>query len=154
MSDAITWVEETRKLIELKPLEKNPRRISKQEFDRLVDKIQRLGYSNRIKINADNSVVGGHQRIRALKQLGHQEVKVLVPTRLLTEKEYRECVITDNLSAGEHDFDILGNEWDVPELIDFGMPADWFIGEEPEEQAPNPEKDEGKEKCSLCGKVV
>lgn len=133
MTKDIEWLEETRKLTELKPLEKNPRRISKQEFDRLVDKIKRLGYSNRIKINTDNSVVGGHQRIRALKQLGHQEVKVLVPTRLLTEKEYRESVITDNLSAGEHDFDILANEWDVPELIDFGMMPEWFVGDEVEE---------------------
>ncbi len=133
MKDQIIWSEETRAISTLRPLEKNPRRISKVEFDRLVDKIKRLGYSNRIKINLNNTIVGGHQRLKALKQLGWLEVKVLSPSRLLTEKEFRESVITDNLSAGEHDFDILSNEWDAPELVEFGMPPEWLVGHEIEE---------------------
>lgn len=148
----ISWNEETRKLSELKPLEKNPRRISKVEFERLLDKIKRLGYSNRIKVNLDNTVVGGHQRLKCLKQLKWNEVKVLVPSRQLTEKEFRESVITDNLSAGEHDFDILSNEWDVPELIEFGMDPEWLIGEVFEEPSLKADPDPAKVICDKCGK--
>lgn len=39
----------------------------------------------------------------------------------LTEDQQREFTIKDNVSGGEWDWDILANEWDVPELVEWGL---------------------------------
>lgn len=121
MAEQIIWKEEIRKLSELKPYPDNPRRISKIEFEKLKDRIQRLGYHNRIKVNADNMMSGGHQKYKALQQLGWHNVQVLVPSRQLTPEEFKEIVITDNTTSGEWDKDILANVFEVPQLIEWGI---------------------------------
>ncbi len=154
MLNQITWIEETRNLSVLRPLEKNPRRISKVRYDALVRDIKERGYSNRIKINLDNTIAGGHQRKKALKECGFDTVKVLVPSRLLTKKEFEREVIADNLPYGEYDHEILSNEWDAPELIEFGMDPEWLIGDVVGEEKPQIDPDPSKSVCDKCGKVV
>lgn len=54
----------------LKFAEYNPRVISKKEFAGLVKSIQTFGLVDPIIINADNTIIGGHQRTRAAQQAG------------------------------------------------------------------------------------
>lgn len=130
MTDQIVWHQETRKITQLKPYERNPRRISKTSYQKLLKSLKELGYSNRIKINKDNTIVGGHQRLRALKELGFKEVEVLVPNRQLTIEEFKQDLITDNLLFGEFDMDMISSDFDVADLIEWGMPPEWIA--EPE----------------------
>lgn len=117
----IVWTEEVRSLKDLKPYEKNPRRITKTHFEKLLDNITKCGYNNRLLINADNTIVGGHARLKALKQLGHKEVKVLVPNRQLTEEEFKRILVTDNIHFGEFDLDMLANDFDADQLKEWGF---------------------------------
>ena len=39
----------------------------------------------------------------------------------LTEEETRRFIIADNVGFGEHDWDMLANEWESAELADWGM---------------------------------
>ena len=39
----------------------------------------------------------------------------------MTEEEQREFVIKDNVGFGEWNFDVLANEWDDVELVEWGM---------------------------------
>lgn len=87
-------------------------------------------------INADNIVLGGNMRLKALKELGYKEIPDEWVRRAdeLTDDEQRRFIIADNVGFGEHDWDMLANEWDVDELKDWGLdiPIDW--GDETEQK--------------------
>ena len=87
------------------------------------------GYHQRIIVNHDLTIIGGHQRKKALLKAGFAkdgELEVLAPDRELTPQELDRINIRDNLAYGEYDFDILANRFDVQTLLDFGMPEDWL----------------------------
>jgi len=74
-------------------------------------------------INEDNIVLGGNMRLKALKDLGYKEVPEEWVKRAsdLTEEETRRFIIADNVGFGEHDWEMLANEWDTEELEDWGL---------------------------------
>lgn len=56
----------------------------------------------------------------------------------LTEEEKKEFIIKDNLSYGEWDTDMLANEWDVEDLLEWGMDMPWLEGQD---NTPDAEED-------------
>lgn len=70
-----------------------------------------------------NIVLGGNMRLKALKELGYKDIPDdwVKKASELTEEEQRRFVIADNVGFGEHDWDMLVNEWDVDELSDWGL---------------------------------
>lgn len=148
MTETIVWTEVTQKLSALKPYERNPRRISKDAYEKLKAGLQEFGYHQRLICQPDGGVIGGHQRLRAMKELGWKQVDVLVPNRPLTEDEYRKLVVTDNLPYGEFDMELLSADYEIEELLDWGMPPNWLgeaveadeidsVGEE-QDEVPEP----------------
>lgn len=117
----IQWVEETRRLSDLRPFEQNPRKITKEQFNKLKQSIVEDGYHSRIKITNDGRMIGGHQRRQALQELGHVEVKVLRPDRPLTDRQFIGIMIRDNHSNGVFDMDMLANMFDLEDLRAFGL---------------------------------
>lgn len=127
----LNWTSKTIQISELKEYEHNPRRIGQKEFEKLVISIKEDGYHQRIIVNQDNVIIGGHQRKKALLEAGLKEtdtVEVLIPDRKLTQEELDRINIRDNLSFGEYDFDILANRFNVETLVDFGLPGDMLVG--------------------------
>ena len=57
----LSWTSKTIPISELKEYEYNPRKISDTEFKKLVTSIKEDGYHQRIVVNADNTIIGGHQ---------------------------------------------------------------------------------------------
>ncbi len=99
---------ERKKLSELTPAPYNPRKISKNELEKLKRSIEELGYVEPIIWNkATGYVVGGHQRLKALQMLGVQEA---------------ECVIVDLSEAKEKALNIalnkISGKWDMDKLED------------------------------------
>ena len=67
------------RLAELEPHTRNPRRIEPQALEGLKASISSFGYVEPIIWNARTGrVVGGHQRMRALEELGQTEAEVVV----------------------------------------------------------------------------
>ena len=127
----LSWTSKTIPISELKEYEYNPRKISDTEFKKLVTSLKEDGYHQRIVVNADNTIIGGHQRKKALLEAGLKEsdtVEVLIPERPLAQEELDRINIRDNLTFGEYDFDVLGDRFDIDTLVDFGMPEDMLIG--------------------------
>jgi ParB-like chromosome segregation protein Spo0J len=127
------------KLSEIKPNPNNPRVIKDEKFDKLVKSIKDFPKMMELRpmvINADNIVLGGNMRLKALKELGYKEVPGEWVKRAedLTEDEQRQFIIKDNVGFGEHDWEMLATEWDAEELEEWGLdvPADW--GEEEVEE--------------------
>lgn len=111
----MNWQEKIVQLSELKPFERNPRRISKESFQQLKNSLQEDGYHQRIIATPDLRVVGGHQRIRALQELGFKEIPILIPDRVMTDDEFRRTLVRDNISFGEFDMGILSADYNFEE---------------------------------------
>lgn len=125
MNEPIIWHTKKIKLGDLKDYQHNPRRISKKDFERLVNDIKQDGYHGRILVNYDNTIIGGHSRRKALIAAGYresEEIEVLSANRLLTDSEFHRLNIRDNLQFGEWDFESLANNFDTAELIEWGFP--------------------------------
>lgn len=122
----ITWTERKVALADLIPYERNPRKITKAAFERLKASIAAMGYHQRIIVQPNLRVIGGHQRIRALQEIGLEDIIVLVPSRELTHEEFRQILVQDNLPFGDFDFDMLAEDFDRATLIDWGMPEVWL----------------------------
>lgn len=151
----IDWEEKTVKVKDLRPYERNPRRITEDDFNRLKESLRNNGYHQRILVMKDLSVIGGHQRIRALQELGIKEVKVLVPDRELNEEQFKEIMIKDNLFFGQWDFDILSSDFEQEQLAGWGMPKEWLPDFAPageEEQGKLDEKEEIEPQLIVCPK--
>jgi len=150
------WTEKMVKVADLTPYERNPRRISKKAFQDLLDSVRRNGYHQRIIATPDLRVIGGHQRIKVLKELGIKEIQILVPDRPLTEEEFKRILIQDNLPFGEFDYDILSADYEPAELVSYGMPPEWLnFLPEGEESAPEaaPQKEVECPNCQHKFKV-
>lgn len=120
----IKWTEKSVSLDELRPYERNPRKMTQAGYDRLKKSIAELGYHQRIIVQPNMAVIGGHQRIRALKDLGIETVNVLIPDRELEIEEFRRLLVQDNLAFGDFDMEILAVDFQKEELIDWGMQPD------------------------------
>ena len=124
MADKITWANEKRKLSELVPWERNPRQINKRQAERLVESFDQFGQVETIAVGPHNEVLNGHQRLNVLKEKygDDYEVEVRVASRALTEKEREKLTIfLHKGAAGDWDFDVLANEFELDDLLDWGF---------------------------------
>lgn len=131
------WKLEKRNLSDLKHNPKNPRRLSKHDAEHLKTSLEKFGVCEPIVINQDDTIIGGHQRAKILKQLKEREVDVFVPYPALTQKESDELNIRLNKNTGDFDIDILANQWEIEDLVDWGFT--------PEELHILPEEDSQQE---------
>lgn len=101
---------ELRKIADLVNWDDNPRTITEKEFARLQEHIRRLGMYKPLLINQNNIVLGGNQRLRALKDLGIDEVMCAI---VLTDNRQQmiEYALSDNDQMGTTD------EQKVAELV-------------------------------------
>jgi hypothetical protein len=114
------------KLSEIKSNPNNPRVIKDHKFEKLKKSISEFPKMMELRpmvINEDNIVLGGNMRLKALKDLGYKEVPEEWVKRAsdLTEEETRRFIIADNVGFGEHDWEMLANEWNTEELEDWGL---------------------------------
>ncbi len=121
MTEPIQWVEETRRLEELVPFERNPRQITESQFCKLKASLIEFGQFRPLLVTHDLRLAGGHQRITAMKLLGWTHCRVSIPQQPITAELYRKLVIVDNISHGTFDMDILANDYDLEETREWGL---------------------------------
>lgn len=111
------------KLSEIKSNPNNPRIIKDDKFQKLVQSIKEFPQMldlRPIVVNEDMIVLGGNMRLKACKEAGIKEVPVIKASDL-TEEQQRAFIIKDNVGYGEWDWDMLANEWDADELVEWGL---------------------------------
>lgn len=118
------WKLEKRKIKDLVGHARNPRKLSKHDAEHLQKSLEKFGQCEPIVVNADGTIIGGHQRVRTLKKMGTKEVDVYIPDVPLTDTEVDELNVRLNRNAGEWDFDVLANAWELPDLLDWGFTED------------------------------
>jgi len=159
---APTWSIVTRKIKELKPHPKNPRILSTDDAAHLQASMDKFGLIEKIIINTDGQIIGGHQRYRLLKRKKTTEVECWIPDRQLDEREAEELLIRLNKNHGQWNFDDLANTFEGLDLLEWGFKAEELLGkvEDDEEVSTTTSEPESKEKkkksshtCPSCGCV-
>ena len=116
-------------------LPKNPRFIRDDRFRALCRSVAdnpEYMPARPIIVNEDGVILGGNMRLRAAIAAGVEMIPVTIVD--WSEEKQRQFIIKDNVSGGEWDWEMLANEWNDAELIDWGVDL-------PEEEA-EPEEDE------------
>jgi len=139
-------------------LERNPRKITKDQMDKLCKSITDdpdFLNSRPILVNHTDGkyiVYAGNQRVRAAKMLKMKGIPCIVDVNLDPEI-MRKRVILDNQTFGEWDFDILANEFNIDVLIDCGFDANELIGPIDNDSKDDAKGKKAKEKtkCPECG---
>ena len=115
-----------RKLVSIDTIKENssnPRFIKDDKYKKLLKSLKEFPQmleKRPIVVDENNTVLGGNMRLKACKELGLKEVWIDTAEGW-TEKQKSEFIIKDNVGYGEWDWDILANEWDSIELIDWGL---------------------------------
>lgn len=121
---------ETLRINDITPAEYNPRRISESAFSELQGSIKTLGFILPIIVNRDNmTIVAGHQRTKACKTIGVEEVPAYFISGVSTEAEIKFNQIHNGVELepqnhGKYDADFempLGFHENVPSTA-FNIP--------------------------------
>ena len=131
----------------------NPRKISKEDFARLVDSIRTNGFWEHRpealeEIDGKLYILCGNQRNKAAIKLKLPQV----PTMLyedLTDDERQEIIAMDNVNNGEWDQEILAVDpfWDGADYDFLGVPEPQVVDSEPDDKPKKKGKksDKGKD---------
>jgi len=111
------------KVYKLKTYPGNPRVIKDYKFRALVESIK--GFPEMLKVrslvvNEKMQVIGGNMRLKAAIYLGYKEVWI-EKVFGWSEQKQREFMIKDNNSLGEWDHDLLANDWNEQDLINWSL---------------------------------
>lgn len=130
----------------------NPRKISKNEFEKLVKSIQKdpnLLLAKPIIIDENNVILGGNQRYMACLELNILDVPVIQMSNL-DERQKQKLLVIDNTHYGEWDMDMLANEdWQLEDLNDWGVNIDFLVPTMDEPK--NIDNAKGGKVCPNCG---
>ena len=131
-------ITKTKDIGELKFAEYNPRQLTNRQFQDLKNSITEFGFVEPVLINKnkdrENIIIGGHQRVRVAKNIGISKIPC-VEVDLSYNKE-RELNIRLNKNTGDWDYDVLADEFDMDELIDWGFKEGELVGFSAEEEEP------------------
>lgn len=147
-----TWTLQRFKISDLKDYEKNPRKLTKEQFEQLKISLAKFGLIDKPICTQDGKLIGGHQRKKVLEHLGTEEIECYVPDRELSDKEIEELNVRLNLNQGAFDWDILGNSYEVEDLISWGFNEKDLLGEDSLDSEIKTAGDEEETlKCPKCG---
>ncbi|MGI6383220.1 MAG: site-specific DNA-methyltransferase [Tissierellaceae bacterium] len=109
----------------------NPRKDLKpgdKEYEKIKNSITEFGYVDPIIINSDNTIIGGHQRLKVLKDLGYTEVDCVVIE--IDKTKEKALNIALNKISGEWNVELLKDL--IDDLKDSNFDIE-FTGFEPPE---------------------
>jgi hypothetical protein len=131
--DAIQWEPKKVKVDDLIENPKNPKTLNETGKKRLQKSLSKFGLAGTIICNSDLTIIDGHSRKQELIAAGIEEVYVSMPSRALTDQEYKEFnAIIDLAHAGDPNFvmmeeifqDEFFEEWDLDQSGELAFNAE------------------------------
>jgi len=119
-----------RKIKDLIGAEYNPRELTKDQYKQLKDSLLRFGVVDPVIVNKhpdrDNIIIGGHQRSKVWGDMGNDKIPT-VELSLTLDKE-KELNVRLNKNTGQFDMDMLANNFDTEDLIEWGFSEGELVG--------------------------
>ena len=120
---------------QLKPAAYNPRKQLKpgdKEYEKIKKSIEEFGYVEPIIVNYDMTVIGGHQRLTVLKNLGYEEVQCVV-VHIEDEHKVKALNIALNKITGAWNEQLLADLIVDLQSVDFNVDLTGFEAPEVEQ---------------------
>ena len=98
------------KIADLVPATYNPRKALKpgdKEYEKIKRSIEEFGYCEPVIVNSDMTIIGGHQRVTVLKDLGYSEIDCIVID--IDKTKERALNIALNKITGEWNKELLAD---------------------------------------------
>lgn len=151
----------------LKTAEYNPRRDLKpedKEYQKIKKSIIDFGYVEPVIVNSDMTVIGGHQRLKILKEMNHTDIECVVVD--LDKNKEKALNIALNKIAGDWDYDkleaimeelkntdvdLLVTGFDEKEIEKIFKESEEIINDNEEVQLSDFSDDKFKCQCPKCG---
>ena len=108
---------------DLLPYDNNSRTHSEEQVAQIQQSIKEFGFTNPLLINEHNSIIAGHGRLSAAKQMQLDVVPTIMLAEL-TEAQQRAYVIADNQLAMNAGWDLDMLKLEVGNLIDLDFNVD------------------------------
>jgi hypothetical protein len=111
------------KLYKIKGNPSNPRIIKNDKFKKLVKSIKEFPEMLKLRpivVDENYMVLGGNMRLKASQEAGLKEVWIEVAEGL-TEEQKEEFIVKDNVNFGEWDYDLLSNDFNSKQLVEWGL---------------------------------
>lgn len=152
----ITWTLKKFLVKDLKEYSKNPRKLSKNDYEQLSTSISTFGLIDKPIALRNGELIGGHQRKKILQKLGITEVECWIPDQDLDDRQVEELNIRLNKNQGEWDHDILANQFDSLDLLNWGFEASDLLGIQTIEDSDinDDEEKQTLKLCPHCGKEL
>lgn len=96
--------------------------------------------------NGELVVILGNMRYRAMKELGYKDAPVKVLPTGTSAKKLRAYIQKDNIAFGQNSWDLLANDWNLEELLDFGLECEFLKDKQDIDLDDMFEKEENKAK--------
>lgn len=136
---------------DLVPTSKNPRKITKAKLEALqkrMEKYPKFIEAREVVVDENMRILGGHQRVKAAQVRGEKTIRVKQVFGW-SDEEKDNFTISDNVSDGEWDMDILAEEWNAEQLAEWGVDVPLYKEIIEDELAPvDPENT-----CSKLGEI-
>ena len=124
---------------QLEGLPSNPRSITREKMELLKNNItdypEMLSLRSLLIYPIDDGkyiLIGGNMRYRALKELGYTEAPCIIIPKETSIEQLKAYTIIDNNGFGKWSWDMLANEWDELQLVEWGVDLPIIpTGEEP-----------------------
>jgi ParB-like chromosome segregation protein Spo0J len=116
------------KIKEIIPNKENPRFISDNKFEKLVQSIKdfpEMLEKRPLVVDENMVVLGGNMRLKALQKAGLKEITIDIAEGW-TEEQKKQFIIKDNVGFGQWDWDVLANTYDLEELNSWGLDLEGF----------------------------
>jgi len=128
------------------PYASNARTHGSEQIQQIANSIKEFGWTNPILIKPDKTVIAGHGRLLAAKQIGIETVPCIVLENL-SDEQCRALVIADNKLAENSgwDFNLLASELQSLKDADFDLPVIGFSDKEIEALLSNLDPQESNE---------
>ena len=120
------------KIADLVPASYNPRKALKpgdKEYEKIKRSIEEFGYCEPVIVNSDMTIIGGHQRVTVLKDLGYSEIDCIVIDIDKTKEralnialnkingDWNKELLADLIAElQDSDFDVTFTGFDPPEI--------------------------------------
>ena len=132
---------ERRNIQELQPSSYNPRKISDTDYEKLKRSMEEFGCVEPIVFNERTGcVIGGHQRLKVLQELGEQEIECVILD--LNETQEKALNLALNKISGDWDIEKLELVIDDLKLSDIDISLTGFDVEELDSLFPAEVKDD------------
>lgn len=135
----MNWHLEKIKVSNLKEYPQNPMQHNEKDLGDLEVSINKFGVADPIRINTDFMIIGGHGTKKVLEKYNIKEVDCYLSERKLTKSEFKELNVRLNKNRSQNwDFDLLANNFEIPELLSFGFNEDELGLENKKQKEINP----------------